>query len=72
MQRKIDHLKKTGIEIKSQIAQYESSREVATSELKNEKRTLALNNRKLEEISQGLQRIETEIQKSNEHLQQIR
>ena len=61
MQRKIEQLRKTAIEIKSKTASYENQREVAASELKNEKRTLGVNERKLEEISLGLQSIETEI-----------
>lgn len=40
--------------------------------MKNEKRTLITNEKKLEEVQEGLCVIESEIEKSNQHLEQIR
>lgn len=68
MQKKLEQVKHEFSEIKQQTAVCINARDVAFQELKNEKRTLQSNERKLEEIQEGLRTIESEIEKNSDQL----
>lgn len=68
----MENSKRGCAEIAAKTSQYRGQLDVVLVELRNEKRTLAGNERKYEEISTGLARFQEEIESSNAHLEQIR
>ena len=72
MQRKLEFLRKNRIEKQQKTVQYNNAREVVMAELKNEKKMLGLCERKYEGLKIGLQSLEQELERTNEHLEQIR